>query len=41
MSASIAGLLASGTTTITNAEAASISYPTFWDQTKTLMNGNI
>ena len=28
----ISGLLTEGQTTITNAEAANISYPNFWDQ---------
>ena len=32
MTMGIAGLIASGTTTITNAEAAEISYPSFWNE---------
>jgi len=36
MTLGIAGLLASGTTTISAAEMASISYPSFWDHLKSL-----
>ncbi|MDA1036509.1 MAG: 3-phosphoshikimate 1-carboxyvinyltransferase, partial [Chloroflexi bacterium] len=40
MTMGIAGLLASGTTTISAAETASISYPSFWDHLKSLGDGS-
>jgi 3-phosphoshikimate 1-carboxyvinyltransferase len=39
MTMGIAGLLATGETTIASAETASISYPTFWDDLATMGDG--
>lgn len=39
MSLAVAGLLAEGETTVREAEAASVTYPTFWDDLKTLTSG--
>ena len=36
MTMGIAGLLADGETTVTGADDAGISYPSFWDTIKTL-----
>ena len=40
MTLGIAGLVASGTTTISAAETASISYPSFWDDLRSLGGGH-
>ena len=39
MAMGIAGLLAGGTTVVDEAEAASISYPTFWDEIDAILAG--
>ena len=38
MSLAIASLLAKGTSKITRADAASVSYPTFWEELSKLTN---
>lgn len=40
MAMGIAGLLADGTTVVGDAEAASISYPTFWDEIDAILAGS-
>ncbi len=39
MALGIAGLLAEGRTVVANSEAASISYPTFWDEVEGILRG--
>jgi 3-phosphoshikimate 1-carboxyvinyltransferase len=40
MSLAVAGLLADGETVVRDAEAASVTYPGFWDDLQTLTSGN-
>ena len=40
MTLGVAGLLAAGETEVRGAEAASVSYPTFWKDLESLIDGS-